>query len=95
MDDFDGFDDGESRGGAGLPAFLRDLPGIRGRRWPWMIAGLAIGLAATAVAVALWKPSYEAVASLLMSRQQVSEDFIASPVQDDLFSRLNAMISFH
>jgi len=91
MDDFDAFDD-EDRGGAGLPAFLRDLQGIPRRRWPWMVAGLAVGLAATAVAVALWKPTYEAVASLMMSRQQVPEDFVRTTVEDDLFSRLNAMV---
>jgi uncharacterized protein involved in exopolysaccharide biosynthesis len=76
----------------GLPQFLKDpIRAIR-RRWPWMLVALLVGLAATAVVTVRLKPRYFASATLLVSSQQIPEDFVRPTVRDDSLERMNAMI---
>jgi uncharacterized protein involved in exopolysaccharide biosynthesis len=77
---------------AGLPEFLRDpIRAIR-RRWPWMLAALLAGLAVTAAFSLTVKPRFLASAILLVSSQQIPEEFVRPTVRDDLLERMNAMV---
>jgi uncharacterized protein involved in exopolysaccharide biosynthesis len=76
----------------GLPEFLKDpIRAIR-RRWPWMLVGLLVGLAATAGFSLTLKPSFLASATLLVSSQQIPEEFVRPTVRDDSLERMNAMV---
>ena len=79
--------------GGGLPDFLRDPFGIPKRRWRWITLGGLLGAAVGAFLITRWEPSYEAVASILVTSQQIPEEFIQTTVPEDPFSRLNAMVS--
>jgi len=74
-----------------MPAYLRDPVGITRRRWPWMLVTLLSGLIGTAIAVWLWKPLYVAQATILITSQQIPEEFIRSTVREDSISNINAM----
>ncbi len=76
----------------GLPEFLKDPIRAVRRRWPWMLAALLVGLAATAAVSVRLKPTYVASAILLVSSQQIPEDFVRPTVRDDSLERMNAMI---
>ena len=54
------WDAGDEEAAPGLPAFVTDPWGVARRRWPWMLGALVLGLAATLVVYALWKPRYVA-----------------------------------
>jgi uncharacterized protein involved in exopolysaccharide biosynthesis len=77
---------------AGPPEFLKDpIRAIR-RRWLWMLVALLVGLTATAVVSFRLKPRYVASAILLVSSQQIPEEFVRPTVRDDSLERMNAMI---
>ncbi len=84
------FDDLEE--GSGVPDFLRDPAGIFRRRWLWMLVGLVLGLAGTVGAVLQSTPTYLARSSILVSTQQIPEEFVRTTVTEDPFSRLGAMV---
>jgi uncharacterized protein involved in exopolysaccharide biosynthesis len=87
----DEFDDLEASGG--MPDFLRDPIGIPGRRWLWMLLALIVGLASTGALALLQKAVYRSSATILVTSQQMPEDFVRTTVTEDPFSRLNAMLS--
>jgi len=75
-----------------LPPFLLEPMGVLRRRWPWMLLALVAGLAATAAVVLTWKPVYEAQATILITSQQIPEDFVRSTVREDSINNINAML---
>jgi uncharacterized protein involved in exopolysaccharide biosynthesis len=76
----------------GLPEFVKDpIRAIR-RRWPWMLVALLVGLAATAGFSLTVKPTFLANAILLVSSQQIPEEFVRPTVRDDSLERMNAMV---
>jgi succinoglycan biosynthesis transport protein ExoP len=83
---------GES-GGSGPPDFLLDPKGIIRRRWRWMVASLIVGLAGTGAGVYFVKPRYEAEASVLITSQEIPENFVRSTVRESSMSNLNATVS--
>jgi uncharacterized protein involved in exopolysaccharide biosynthesis len=82
----------DAGGSLQIPAFVLDPFGVLKRRWPWMLATTLLGLAATAVVVSLWKPLYIAQATVLITSQQIPEDFIRSTVREDSIANINAMV---
>jgi uncharacterized protein involved in exopolysaccharide biosynthesis len=82
---------GEEQGG-GLPEFLLDPIGVAKRRWLPATLCLAVGIVATLVAVALWKPVFEASSTILITSQKVSTNLVAPSVQDESLQNINAMI---
>ena len=88
------WDYGDERSeGGGLPPFITDPLGVLRRRWVWMLAAAVLGVVATGVAVVYAKPTYSAEATVLISRQQIPEDFVRSTVREDSIANINAMIS--
>lgn len=81
----------DEEGSIELPPFLTDPQGVVRRRWLWMALSLMAGLVATGAVVASWKPSFKAEATLLITSQQIPEDFVRSTVQDSI-SNINAMV---
>jgi len=82
---------GEEEGG-GLPEFLLDPIGVIHRRWIPMALCLAVGLLATIVAVTLWKPTFLATSTILITSQQIPSEFVKSTVEGDSLANINAMI---
>jgi len=74
-----------------IPAFVQDPLGVLERRWPWMAAVVVFGLALTIVALWLWKPSYVAQATILITSQQIPEEFVRSTVREDTIANVNTM----
>ena len=74
-----------------IPAFVQDPLGVLQRRWPWMTAAVVLGLALTFVALWFWKPSYLARATILITSQQIPEEFVRSTVREDSIANVNAM----
>lgn len=85
-------DDGESKGSSLPLDLIRDPKGILRRRWLPMAVVVAVGLAATGVAVALTRPLYVAKATVLISSQRVPEEFVRPTVQEDPIERINGLI---
>ena len=81
----------EEESGPGLPAFLLDPLGVLARRWPWMLAALTLGFSATAVAVAMWPQKFLAMATVLITSQQIPQEFVRSTVREDSIANINAM----
>ena len=73
-------------------AFLMDPVGILRRRWSWMLAATAVGLVATGVAYQTWTPVYIAQARMLVTSQQIPEEFVRPTVEQDSINNINAMI---
>lgn len=86
----DPWSDGDEPGG--LPPFLLDPLGVLARRWRWAVAAVLVGLAATAAVYSLWRPLYSAQATLLVSSQEIPEDFIRSTVREDSIANMDAMV---
>jgi protein tyrosine kinase modulator len=86
----DPWSDGDEAGG--LPPFLLDPLGVLARRWRWAAAVVLLGLAATAVVYWLWRPLYSAQATLLVSSQEIPEEFIRSTVREDSIANMDAMV---
>ena len=76
----------------GAPEFLRDPMGIIRRRWRWMLLVLAAGAVATVLLVVLLKPRYLAQSTVLVTSQQISEDFVRSTLPADSLERVNALV---
>lgn len=81
----------ETDGAVELPPFVREPWGMVRRRWPWMLVALLLGLVATAVATQVIKPRFLATATLLITGQQIPEDFVRSTVREDTLENVNAM----
>jgi len=75
-----------------LPEFLFEPGRAMRRRWPWMLLVLLLGLAATVAITALIKPRYFASAVVLVSAQQIPEEFVRPTVEDDSLQRISAMV---
>lgn len=66
--------------------------GVVKRRWIWMLLALIVGLAATAAFMSQLEPNYESRAKVVITSQQIPEDFVRSTVREDSFSNINAMV---
>lgn len=86
---FGGSDEEES---IGLPPFLTDPKGMIKRRWPWMLGALTLAVLTTVTVVFLFKPTFVATAAVLISGQQIPERFVATTVEEDSISAINAMV---
>ncbi len=75
-----------------LPAFVTDPRGVLRRRWHWMAGVVAIGVVATAVFVASIPVTYLASATLLVSDQQIPEQFVSVTVPSDPLDRVDALV---
>jgi uncharacterized protein involved in exopolysaccharide biosynthesis len=82
---------GDEDAGPGLPAFLLDPKGVVQRRWPWMAAALAVGFVATVVVTASWTLRYVAQATVLISSQQIPQEFVRSTVREDSIANIDAL----
>jgi len=82
----------EAEASASLPAFLNDPAGVLSRRWMFSVAALVLGLIATGVAVYVMRPTFLADATILITRQQIPEEFVRSTVEEDADYNLNVMI---
>ena len=68
--------------------------GIIRRRWHWMVLSIALGGVATAAIYSLQLPRYEAVATILVSSQQIPEEFVRSTVSDlDSSAEINVLLA--
>lgn len=76
----------------GLPAFLKDPLGVLRRRWPWMLGVALLGVAATVGVVASMPVTYLARATILMTSQQIPQDFVRTTVPDEPYQRINALV---
>ena len=76
----------------GIPDVLRDPLGILRRRWRWMLAALGVGLAATVGIVLALPPRYEATARIMVTTAQIRDDLVRTPLLDDIFQRIDAML---
>lgn len=75
-----------------LPAFLADPRGILLRRWKWMAGALAVGALATALTLILVPVTYVASANVLMSKQQIPEQFVAVTAPTDPLDAVDALV---
>ncbi|MGH0037036.1 MAG: GumC family protein [Myxococcota bacterium] len=71
---------------------VRDPMGVLRRRWPWMLLMVLLGLAGTGAFVATLEPTYVAHARVLISGQQIPEDFVRSTVRESSLENINAMV---
>lgn len=91
LDQWDGADD-DDEGSVELPAFLADPIGVVRRRWLWILLAGVAGLVMTGLLVLSWKPTYEASATVLVTSQQIPEDFVRSTVQHDSVANIETML---
>jgi len=77
---------------AHIMALALDPLGIVRRRWIWMLIGLIVALAASAVFLSGLTPTFESKATVVITSQQIPEDFVRSTVREDSFSNINAML---
>jgi len=82
----------EEESGGGLPEFLLDPVGVARRRWLPAALCFVVGLVTTVVLTLVWKPSYLAQATILITSQQIPREFVTSTVQEDSLANVNAMI---
>ena len=77
---------------AQIKAITLDPLGLIRRRWIWMVISFVIGILATASFYFTLKPMYLAKATVLVSNQQIPEEFVRSTVSGlDSLSNINAM----
>jgi succinoglycan biosynthesis transport protein ExoP len=76
----------------GLPAFLKEPAGLVRRRWPWMLGVLLLGVAVTVGVVLSMPVTYLARATILMTSQQIPQDFVRTTVPDEPYQRINALV---
>jgi len=74
------------------PAFLLDPMGTLRRRWALIALIASIGITATLAVQSLWQPTYIAAATVLITSQQIPEEFVRPTVREDTISNINAMI---
>jgi len=84
----------EEKGGQSLAqvAFLLDPLGVVKRRWIWMLVVMLLGLSASVATYELWTPVYVSEGRLLITSQQIPQDFVRSTVRDDSIANISAMI---
>lgn len=70
---------------------LRDPAGALRRRWIWMLVVLVLGLAGTGAFLASLDPVYAAHARVVISGQQIPQDFVRSTVSESSIENINAM----
>ncbi len=75
-----------------LAAMLLDPKGVAERRWLPMALVAALGLVVTIVAVIVWEPVYRSGATVLITSQQISRDFVRQIVDDDTMRNIDAML---
>lgn len=78
---------------AGLPAFLLDPRGVLQRRWRWMLLTLVVGTLTTGSVVYSIEPTYAAEASVLITSQEIPQEFVRSTVRESTIANLNATVS--
>ena len=61
-----------------LPGFATDPAGILRRRWKAMLAVIVLGLAGCAAFVYTQEPSFTSRATVMVSSQRISEQFVRS-----------------
>jgi uncharacterized protein involved in exopolysaccharide biosynthesis len=77
---------------AQVKAIALDPRGLVRRRWLWISLSLVLGISGTAVMYLTLKPMYAAEATVLVSNQQIPEEFVRSTVSGlDSLSNINAM----
>jgi len=81
----------DDEAGPGLPAFLLDPKGMLLRRWRWMAAAFVLGFVATLVTTVSWKLRYVAQATVLISSQQIPQEFVRSTVREDSIANIDAL----
>jgi len=91
-DNWDGRGPESSENGIQIPDFLMDPLGILERRWSLMLAAVVLGLVATVYAVAQSSLTFASTATVLVTRQQISEKFVKDIVGDDSLANINAMV---
>jgi uncharacterized protein involved in exopolysaccharide biosynthesis len=77
---------------SGIPAFVTDPIGVARRRWRPALAALVLGLAAAAVLTWQIPVTYSASATLLMTEQQIPEDYVQTTVGVDPTQRVDALV---
>ncbi len=75
-----------------LGDILRDPRGMLRRRWRPMAVVAMVGLVATAVLTMLRPPAFVAKATVMISNQRLSEDFVRPTIQEDTLQRVNALL---
>lgn len=75
-----------------LPAFLTDPFGVLKRRWHLMLITGLLACIATGAATYSIEPMFRATATVLITGQQIPERFVATTVQEDSISAINAMV---
>ena len=86
-------EDPESTGGSGIPDALRDPVGLIRRRWPWMLVTLLVALVATVLFFVLSEPRYLAQATVLVTSQPISKDYVRSTIAGDPLEKINAIVN--
>lgn len=71
---------------------VRDPVGVVRRRWIWMVAATALCAVGTVAFVATLVPTYVATARVVLSGQQIPEDFVRSTVREGSLENINAML---
>lgn len=77
---------------AGVPEFLLDPVGVGRRRLVPMLICFVLGLIVTAGVTTVLDPIYQSTATVLITSQQIPEDFVRSTVRENTLANLNAMI---
>lgn len=85
-------DDYGDQEGGGLPEFLFDPIGVVQRRWLPAALCLGVGIVATIVAAASWKPVFSASSTILITSQKISTSLVTPSVQDESLANINAMV---
>lgn len=76
-----------------LLAVAQDPFGVLRRRWYWMLLAFVLVCMATAGAYVLRTPNFEASATVIVSSQQIPEDFVRSTVTGlDSMAEINSLL---
>jgi len=74
-------------------ALVQQPFGIIRRRWLWMVLALVLGLSGTGLLYATRVPQYEASATVIVSGQQIPEEFVRSTVSSlDSTAEINSLV---
>ena len=84
------FDESET---ASTPYGLADPKGMIARRWFLMFTTMLAVAMATAAYIRFKEPRYAAEATILIATQRISEEYVRNTNHEDLYQRLNAMMS--